>query len=280
MIALKNIAIIGGDKRTLHIYNSLKDLNYNISLYAFGDYKYDSNKIKEANIIILPIISSNDNEILFAPEYKEKIKIETLLKDINNAKIIIGGKIHKDIKNLGNKKYIEYINDKKFKSKNAILTVEAAISIAINNYPKSIYDSKILIIGFGEIGKYLSKILTDLGADIVTSARKETDFKEMKEKNIKCIHTADINKHLYEFDIIFNTVPHQVLYDEALQKLDKNKLIIDLASYPYGLEHSNKYNCKILLELALPGRYSPISASEIITKTVIDYLSEVKTDEI
>lgn len=261
----------------LHLYNELKN-KANVNFYAFKDFEYNNDEIKNMDIIILPIISSLDNENLFTPNYKEKIPINTFCKDIKSAKIIIGGKIHPIIKNNTNTKLIEYINDSDFKRKNAIPTAEAAIALMTFNHKKSINDSKCLIVGFGEIGRYLSKILLDLGAEITVSARKEKDFEDLSNSNIDYIHTCEINEHLNKYDVIFNTVPFRVFDEEKLKKLKQDQLIIDLASYPYGLNHNTAYNCSIILASSLPGKYSPISASKIIIDTIKKILKEVNSN--
>ena len=58
--------------------------------------------------------------------------------------------------------YESYFENEEVKYKNAILTAEAAIAIAINDYKKSLRDSNCLIIGFGRIGKILADILKEV----------------------------------------------------------------------------------------------------------------------
>ena len=45
-----------------------------------------------------------------------------------------------------------------------------------------------------------------------------------------------------------------------------------MASFPYGIDDklAAEYNLKYYKELGIPGRYAPMSAGEIIAKTIIN----------
>ena len=280
---MKNILFIGGDERNIHIYETIKNKFENSDIIAFKDKEYDKEKVANAGIIVLPILSSKDAEFLYSPLYDKQIRIEELLSSIKNAKIIIGGRIDKNTKSFAennNIRCIEYIELENFKSLNAIPTAEAALAIAVLNTKKTIWRSKCLVAGYGCIGKYLCFLLQAMGAEVVASARKESDFNEMKRKNINFINTCDINEDLEKYDIIFNTIPHRIFSEEKIKDLKKDKLLIDLASAPYGLDHSKteNYKCKVFLSSSLPGIYSPKTAAEITTDVLEEILKEVVND--
>ncbi len=277
---MKNILYIGGDERNIHIYDTLKNKFENSDIIAFKDKEYDKEKIANAEIIILPILSSKDSVSLYSPLYEKTIKIDEMLSDIKKAKAIIGGRIDLKTKEFAQRnkiRCIEYIELENFKSLNAIPTAEAALSIAILNTNKTIWRSKCLVAGYGCIGKYLCFLLQALGAEVTASARKEKDFNELKRKNINFINTSDINTNLENFDIIFNTIPHRIFQEEKIKELKEDTLLIDLASAPYGINHENNkdYKCKIMLSSSLPGIYSPKTAAKITTDVLEDILKEV-----
>ena len=93
-----------------------------------------------------------------------------------------------------------------------------------------------------------------------------------KMENFKIIENINGEK---EFDIIFNTIPHNVIQEDFISKIN-NSIIIDLASYPYGMDNDlvNKYNVSYYREPSIPSRYAPQSAGEILGETIINILSQ------
>ena len=171
----RKIVFIGGDERNRHIYNSVKSIYKNTQIVAIDENEYNSKTVKNADIIILPTISSKDGQTLFTPLYKSKIYIDDIAEDLKHCKAIIGGKIDKKIGSIAKDEEIviyEYINDESFKALNAIPTAEGAIAIAVSNTEKTLWGAKCLVAGYGNIGKYLCYILTSFGADVTATARK------------------------------------------------------------------------------------------------------------
>ena len=280
----RKIVFIGGDERNRHIYNSVKSIYKNTQIVAIDENEYNSKTVKNADIIILPTISSKDGQTLFTPLYKSKISIDDIAEDLKHCKAIIGGKIDKKIGSIAKDEEIviyEYINDESFKALNAIPTAEGAIAIAVSNTEKTLWGAKCLVAGYGNIGKYLCYILTSFGADVTATARKKKDFDEMARKSVKSVNTSEVNEIISDFDIIFNTVPYRILNDDALKGLNEEVLVIDLASFPYGLDHSKteQFKCKTILATSLPGKYSPKTAANIALSVILKILSEVLKNE-
>ena len=61
------------------------------------------------------------------------------------------------------------------------------------------------------------------------------------------------NINLYEYDIIVNTIPKDIL-KEKLRKVNKETLIIDVASKPYGIDRKivEEEKLNFIEALALP----------------------------
>ena len=64
----------------------------------------------------------------------------------------------------------------------------------------------------------------------------------------------------------------EIMDEEFVRSTDPMTIIIDLASFPYGMDDklAKEYNLKYYRELGIPGRYAPVSAGEIIAKTIIN----------
>ena len=76
--------------------------------------------------------------------------------------------------------------------------------------------------------------------------------------------------------IIYNTVPAHVLDGDFLLGLDRDTLLIDLASAPFGVSDSDvraasaQNGLRYLRAPSLPGSYAPREAGRIIADCVLD----------
>ncbi|MDE6156452.1 MAG: NAD(P)-binding domain-containing protein [Eubacterium sp.] len=169
----------------------------------------------------------------------------------------------------------DYNKIKAFLLENAFLTSEGAIALYKENSNMSIYNSKVLITGYGRIAQALHKALTALGADVTICSRskesialsifngaKHIGFDELKVKN--------------NYDIVFNTVPHIIFTKPELDALDDDVTLIDLASFPGGVDtlYASSKGIKLIDGKRLPSRYSKKSAGYLIGKTVHQIIKE------
>ena len=194
--------------------------------------------------------------------------------------MIIAGKLSSkmiEVINQNNLKIIDYYNIEYFQIMNALLSAKGSIYLAKSKFSKSIYNSNIAILGFGRIGKILAYLLHLQGASISIGARKDNDlawgkicgFKTIPLNNPKEFNNSISNA---KYDIIINTIPSKIMNETFCKNINKNALIIDIASPPYGMDESlaHQYTINYHRESGIPGRYAPQSAGEIIAKTIID----------
>ena len=160
---------------------------------------------------------------------------------------------------------------------NTIPTAEGAIEIAISETPVTIHGSKCLVLGYGKIGKILTKDLYGMGAITYAAARKYADLAMIEGHGYEPLQMSTLKGRINEFDIIFNTVPALILDDEVLSKVQKDALIIDLASKPGGVdfEAAKKYGLRVIWALSLPGKVAPITSGAIIKDTIMNIINEL-----
>lgn len=278
----KNISIIGGDLRIVNLAILLKNDNWNAFIYGLEkSFELQKEKtmnycknleeaIEKSNIIVSSIPLSKDENYVNAPYSEQKISIAEIKDKLIN-KTLIAGKIPEIIKINSAIECIDLLEIEEYAILNAIATAEGAIQIAMEEYPKTINGSNILIMGFGRIGKILAKMLQGLGANVYCEARKYEDLAYIRAYGYKPINFKDIDENLAKYDIIINNIPVLVLDSKRLNKLKKDVLVIDLASKPGGIdfEYAKSQNIKTIWALALPGKCSPVSAAEYI-KEIID----------
>lgn len=282
MIKDKNILVVGGDLRQVTLIKLLSKNNivFSIGIEKTNETAYSSKtieEIKELNIsfayIILPILVILEKDIVNTPFSSSIINIYDVLKLADKNTIVLGGKITEELKTYFEKEniiYYNYLEREELLIQNAVPTAEGAIQIAMEELPKTIFNLNILILGYGRISKVISRYLKALGGKITVSARRFSDLALLDINGYKKIHTNNIKDILKEQELIINTVPSLILNKENLDCVNKNSLIIDLASLPGGVDisYANKKGIKTIRALSLPGKVAPITAGEIIYNTI------------
>lgn len=235
----------------------------------------------ESPKIVLGGIPFTSNEISINTPFSEKnITIEEVFKSVNQ-KIFIAGGIKQPIENLAkneNVKIIDILKREELIVLNAISTSEGAIQIAMEQTARTIHGSKVLIMGFGRIGKILAKMLNGIGAKVYCEARKAEDFSWIKSYGYNIVKLRNLKEEISKFDIIINTIPSMILTKEYLEQVNSESLIIDVASLPGGTDiySAKKLGIHVISALSLPGKVAPITSAEYIKETLYNILQEIE----
>ena len=132
--------------------------------------------------------------------------------------------------------------------------------------PVTLRKCKVLIIGWGRIGKCLTRLLRAMEADLTVAARKETDRATAHALGYAAIHPAMLEGKLDQFRLIINTVPQPILNSEQLSDCCDKCVKLDLASVQ-GLEGND-----VIWARGLPGKDAPESSGALIAKTIVRLL--------
>jgi len=287
---LRCFAIIGGDLRQVKMANSLVADGHIVKCYGFTEGLDFSegiilcislqDAVENADTIILPLPCSLDDITVNAPFASSPISLDEVYRLINKNQILVGGKISEKILSqakIFNIYCIDYFDREELTVLNAIPTAEGAIQIAMEETAITLHGSSCLVLGFGRIGKVLSKMLHGLGAMVTVEARKYADLALIKSMGYAGVHLNKLNTLIGEFDIIINTVPFKILDGELLKQVNKECLLIDLASKPGGIElnTARELGLKAIWALSLPGKVAPITAGNIIKDTIYNILEDL-----
>ena len=282
----KNISIIGGDLRIINLAKILANDGFHVHTYALEksgnlfdfdkiiQYNTIQDAIQKSNYVISSIPLSKNNKNIFTPFSDFQISLDDLEKNLE-GKTFIAGKINKKIKENSEIISIDIMDIEEYAVLNCIATAEGAIQIAMEEFPKTLSGSNILVMGFGRIGKILSKMLQGIGANVYCEARKNEDLAYIKAYGYSPIPLNNLEKNLDKFDIIMNTIPVQTLTKSRLDLVKNDALIIDLASNPGGVdfEYAKSKDIKTIWALALPGKVAPVSSAEYIKTTIYNILN-------
>ena len=279
--------IIGGDMRIVRLAAMLEAEGHEICCYALDEAPADLIKscalsvcsAQDADCVILPLPVLNMRGGLNAPLSAFNHDAEEILRKISKNAVVCGGmpgeKIQKTIQELG-LDFVDYFEREELVALNALATAEGTISVLLRNSPITIWDSRILVIGFGRIGKMLASRLRALGAHVSVSARNAGDMAYIRAMDCEALDTRTLGAELGRFDTIINTVPARVIGYDRLKLLSKGALCIDLASRPGGFdfEAARELDINTIWALGLPAETAPVTAGKIIKETVINIMRE------
>ncbi len=289
----KVISIIGGDLRIVKLIEIL--IRDDFKVYSYGNENAEEltesenfvrcKSIKElvdsASIIMGPMPLSIDKKSLSAPFSEEKIDIDALIEEMKNKnKTFIAGQILDDVAEKlqkGNIKYIDLLKREELTVLNTISTAEGTIQLAMEETQRTIHGSKILVMGFGRVGKVLAKMLYGIGADVSCEARKDSDIAWIKAYGYTPVHLSELENKLGEYDIIINTIPFLILDENRLNYIKKDCTIIDLSSNPGGVDRkaAREKNLKAIWALSLPGKVAPLTSAQFMQETLYHILKEM-----
>lgn len=207
--------------------------------------------------LLLPVPSFDaDGTIKGGGELRELLGV--LPKNVT----IIGGMLP----SIPDYKSIDLLKDPDYLAANAYITAHCALRLAMMQLPVTMRGCKVLIVGWGRIGKCLTRLLRALEADLTVAARKETDRAMANALGYTAVDTGDLDGKLDRYRLIFNTVPAPVLTAQQLADCSSKCVKIDLASVA-GMDCPD-----VLWARGLPGKDAPESAGALIAKTAIRLL--------
>lgn len=178
---------------------------------------------------------------------------------------VIGGKLNHPA--LSGHNVFDLLQDPIYLANNAAITAECALRIAGSLLCTTLPDTPTLVIGWGRIGKCLTKLLSSLGCPVTVAARNPNDRAMAQALGWKTAELSQIPEILSGIRLIINTVPAPVLNAAVLDGFRKC-IKIDLASSP-GLEGYD-----VIYARGLPGQYAPESSGNCIAQTVIRHFRE------
>lgn len=286
------ITLLGGDLRQCYAAEFLARHFDEVALWGLGNRGYPHPSIKqydalqdalaESKLCVFPVRVSTDGTNLSCPlDRKTEIELLYLFDIFSSNSTILGGIVSKETENrVANCgcRYINYFEREELQIKNALLTAEGALALGITETPGALLHSRVAVLGYGRIAKFLCEKLSGMGAFVTVFARKSVDRSTAICSGFEAFSFENDFKDRISrgFDIIYNTVPARVIDETLIEFINKNTVYIELASAPGGIdpEMANHYGIKTVRADGLPGKISPKSAGKIIAETIVQILIE------
>jgi len=289
------ISMLGGDLRQIYVAKKLAEVYGEPFVWGIEPPLDDRCCLKlcdsmeealcGAAAVVLPLPSTSDGKRLNCPRLREGESplLGRIFELVPSGCRIIGGKMPESFKLQAVEKGFEifdYFDSESFQIKNAYITAEAALSIAMNGLGRSLRGARVCVTGFGRIAKHIVALLLPFGASVTVAARKESDLAFAESLGCEVLRIREDKGWLLPlrngYDVIYNTVPCWLFERDFLASVSKKTFIIDLASPPGGVDirAARELSANVSWATSLPGKYAPESAGEIIARCVSGYLEE------
>ena len=171
---------------------------------------------------------------------------------------------------LGDGRIVDLWRDGALVRENAWLTAEGAVAAVMRAGAFALRDARCMVIGWGRIGRALTEILTGIGARVTVASRSPEKRRRAVERGAETVPTGGIGRALPGHRVILNTAPELVLDAAALDAVERDALVVDLASPPFGVDLRAAWSrgLRAWREPRLPGRYAPENAAAALLRAM------------
>lgn len=289
----KKILSFWQDKRLRAICHRLAEEDYRIGIAGctlpsgmpMGTALYPNfrEQLADTDIVLLPLPSLRGDRIAFS---ECELSFSELLSFLRPGTVLLCGMLPHERAEEAVKRGVtvyDYYDSEEVKLRNAVLTAEGALSIAMQELPIAMHETRAAVVGCGRIGNALCKMLRAMGADCTAVARRRDSLLTPESFGCKtALLTEETLRGLTDgYDVVFTTVPSRIFTGDILgaSKLlpcGRKTLYIDLSSSPGSFDPAaaREYGIRLLWALSLPGKYAPDSAGRVIADRILELLSE------
>ena len=274
-----NFAVFGGDDRIVRLCGLLRADGHFVRPYALEGKlpcaASPEEALRSADAVIFPLPCEKGG-VLNAPFSAEQHAFPALLASAPPGLPVLAGKAPEALRSVCRRQKLalhDYFLREDFTLRNAELTAEGALGLLLQG-DNALRGSRVLIVGFGRIGRLLAVKLRALGAEVTVAARKSEDRLLAECLGCKAIPLSLAAGDL-RWDAVVNTVPSQIFGAAELEKFGSARMI-ELASPPYGFDFEAVAAVGKQIDLAsgLPGKTAPAAAAAAVRDAIYAIMEE------
>lgn len=285
MLRTKNFWVVGGDPRQAALAGLLADDGHGVHTFALerGEGMACAptlEGIRLAHCVILPLPAGDGAGRLNAPLSDRGCGLGEIVEAMAPGQLLCAGMADDRLRALAAGRGLvlqDYFAREELAALNAVPTAEGALQIALEQLPITLCQARVLVLGFGRLGRALAPRLKALGARTWVAARSYSQQAQAEGMGLEAEGLEGIKEWLCGFDLVVNTIPAPVLGMEELAAMKEGALVIDLASKPGGVdrEAARRLNVPVVWALSLPGKVAPVTAGRYIKDTVYHIMEEL-----
>lgn len=278
----RNFWVVGGDLRQVHLARLLARDGHTVHTYGLEQGEHTLSGIEAAHCVILPLPVCSAPGLLSTPLWEHPCSLSSVSTLLSPAQVVCGGRFDPETLSEFSRQGIpvhDYFRREELIVANAVPTAEGAIQIAMEELPITIHGARVLVLGYGRIGKVTAQRFSALGSKVTVAARS---YEQLAWAQASGLDAEPLNHLCYllkDRDLVINTIPSRILGQPELSCLNRETLIIDLASKPGGVDMdcAAQLGCRVIWALSLPGKVAPVTAGACIRDTVYNILHQAET---
>jgi dipicolinate synthase subunit A len=239
------IAVVGGDERDCVIARLAAETGATVRGFGIpcpqddvpGVHRVDTPQeaVDGAHYIFFPI-PVGVGLVLYAPGATEPIVAdEDLFSRAVPGAHVFCGRVTPELQMAADGAGVrvhEYDPDRELMLLRGPAIVEGALQQAIQNTDITINDAEVVVVGFGNIGQLLARALRGLGARVHVAARNPIQRAGAYADGLLPLTLEELPELAPSLDMVFSTVPAQVVNRTVLERLPKGSLLLDIAPPP------------------------------------------------
>lgn len=281
----RNFWVVGGDQRQRALVKLLRDDGHTVHLTALEDPELGSEPlgpgVSLAHCVILPLPVTGQGGAIHAPLSRSTVTLPSVLRCMEPGQILCGGMVSKSVRRAGKERGLrvfDYYAREECMVTNAVPTAEGAVQVAMEELPITLHSARVVILGFGRVGKLTAHRMGVLGAKVTVAARDYEDLAWAAAYGYEAAKLETLSYELGGMDLVVNTIPAPVLDARRLSFVNPDAFILDLASSPGGVdrEAALALGLRVLQAPGLPGRTAPVTAAAAIRDSVYHILWELE----
>ena len=273
-------ALLGGDDRFVRLARLLRADGHEVRPFALewalpGCCSDARAAVEGADCVLLPLPAEREGR-LNAPLSAAEVSVAALLDAAAPGTPVFAGQPPEMLRAACRRRGLpltDWLRREDFALRNAYLTAEGALGLLLQG-PGTLRGSRVLLGGFGRIGRFLAGMLRALGAEVTVAARRPEDRTQAELMGCRTLRFAEAASPAV-WDAVVNTVPAAVFGPAELAAFGGARCI-ELASPPYGfdLAAAEALGKRVELCPGLPGKCAPAAAAAALRDTVYSVLED------
>ena len=284
-----NFWVLGGDMRQGKLAQLLAEDGHRVHTYALEDGAVPApgltaepglSGVEQADCVVLPLPVSSGGGLLNAPLSRLSPPMTDVLAPLSPGQMLCGGRVDPVTAALAAERGLtirDYFAREELAVANAVPTAEGAVQIAMEQLPITIHGARVLVVGFGRVGRALAQRLAALGAKVTVAARRYESLAGAPARGDGAAPPGPLAGGRGGADRGGDPRPALVMGEAELADLKPDCLVLDLASKPGGvdLEAAGRLGRTVIWALSLPGKVAPVTAGAAIKNTIYHMLHEL-----
>lgn len=273
---MEKIAVISNGDKQIFLCDYLKSKNYPAELvtnFNFSEYKY-----------IVGATPFSKNKEYINCEFYSSFPISTFLSLIKPGQTVFGGNLPSDLIdycNTSDIKAVDLLKHPGFFWENSYYTAEGLLGYIICNTNFSLKNANILVLGLGKCGSLICDLLKKMNGNVYFY---DNDINTINHGIALGFNYVDIYKNTNIFptlNIVINSIPEKILSRLFLQMLNKNCVLFDISSFPFGFDKETTDSLSLTLHTCsgIPGKYMTGDSGTLLAKNILSFIEGTVENE-